>query len=150
MIVFVFWSVWRTVAIGEGFANRFGGQIDPKVFVGMLKPPVYGATCIDDQRAPVNKDFAKVCQLHDDKSLKTEVLVWGDSHMHHYYPAFRKAAKELTMNGYFLHEVGVMLLCLMKRRGIDTHIHMNRNSVLILMHTFTINIYQIHKLKLSF
>ena len=101
MIVFVFWSVWRTVAIGEGFANRFGGQIDPKVFVGMLKPPVYGATCIDDQRAPVHKDFAKVCQLHDDKSLKTEVLVWGDSHMHHYYPAFRKAAKELTMNGYF-------------------------------------------------
>ncbi len=106
-VMVAFWCIWRLVALSEGFSNRFAGQINHKDTVEMFKPPAYGTTCFDDQRKPVNKDASKACLLNTDKAAqKTEVLVWGDSHMHQYYPAVIKAAQELSVNGYFLSRGG--------------------------------------------
>jgi peptidoglycan/LPS O-acetylase OafA/YrhL len=102
IVVVVFWGVWRKVAINIGFPNRFeiiGGDV---ALQNAPQPPSYGAKCIDDQRKPVDKDKTRVCKLNDNSAIAPEVLVWGDSHMHHYYPAWRKAAHDLSINGYFM------------------------------------------------
>jgi peptidoglycan/LPS O-acetylase OafA/YrhL len=96
-----FWGASRWLDLTEGKPNRFNTQSNQMAFDEMLKPPKYGATCMDDQRTPVNIENIEKCKINTDKSITPSILLWGDSHLHHYYPAFQQVAFDLSINGYF-------------------------------------------------
>jgi peptidoglycan/LPS O-acetylase OafA/YrhL len=100
-LVACFWGGWRWLDLTKGQPSRLESHLSQMTAEEMLRPPKYGSTCMDDQRVAVDVANIEKCKINEDKLIKPGILLWGDSHMHHYYPAFLKVAKDLSINGIF-------------------------------------------------
>ena len=100
-VVAGFWGGWRWLDLTGGQPSRLTSHLSQMTAEEMLKPPKYGATCMDDQQIAANIENLEKCKINENKSISPSILLWGDSHMHHYYPAFRQVALDLSINGIF-------------------------------------------------
>lgn len=99
IVLISFWGAWRYAALTHGIPTRMGNYMSQAKYEKIIKIPEYAGLCILEQRSSVKMEDLVFCNLNESKQKSPSILMWGDSHMHHYYPAIRQAAMDLKLNG---------------------------------------------------